>query len=362
MAVVVQCFHCNAVLELDEGFRGGVCRCSGCGSLLQVPRGERDPKAPRRVRPAGPPAPTPGNNAAPASGADPRSPRPSANRPPSMDASGLSSGLRQVHKTRPITAHSRRSDGKTELAVAAPEPPAAPPPLLPSSTRDVQPRNRLLWTALALVALIAAIIVVLVMMFMVEDDPATLPVAPASTPAAVPAREASFAGIPLTGRRILLSVDGSVSMTDGFDYLRRGILRTTHRLAPNQPMLVVLWTEDGLRQVPASGFGQGGDAWHKELQDQLAAFSPQGSSDAGKSMRATLELAGPGDQVFFVTAKNSLPLAMAEGVLEARKENVRIDGIRLATQETPDLLEHLAKQTTGQYLFMTFSELDQATR
>ena len=38
--VVVQCFHCNAVMELDEGFRGGVCRCSGCvDRFCRCPRG-----------------------------------------------------------------------------------------------------------------------------------------------------------------------------------------------------------------------------------------------------------------------------------------------------------------------------------
>ena len=53
MAVIVQCFHCNAILELDEGFRGGVCRCSTCGSLLQVPKSE-EKKVGRKVRPATP--------------------------------------------------------------------------------------------------------------------------------------------------------------------------------------------------------------------------------------------------------------------------------------------------------------------
>src|SRR4051812_47529249 len=53
MAVVVQCFHCNAILELDEAFRGGVCRCSECGSLLQVPKSE-GPKAAKKARPATP--------------------------------------------------------------------------------------------------------------------------------------------------------------------------------------------------------------------------------------------------------------------------------------------------------------------
>ncbi|NNM87236.1 MAG: hypothetical protein HKL95_01820, partial [Phycisphaerae bacterium] len=37
MAIIVQCHKCSKVLELDDGFRGGVCRCSSCGTLLQVP-------------------------------------------------------------------------------------------------------------------------------------------------------------------------------------------------------------------------------------------------------------------------------------------------------------------------------------
>jgi hypothetical protein len=193
-----------------------------------------------------------------------------------------------------------------------------------------------------------------------ESAPAQRTAPSPPTPATSPGRETAFAGIPLTGRRILISVDGAASMADGFDYLRRGIFRTAQRLAPNQPMIVVLWTEDGLRQL--GGFGSGSESWQKNLQDQLTAFSPVGSSDAEKSMLATLELAGPGDQVLFITAKRSLPMAIAGNVLGARKEPVRIDGIRLAIQETPDLLETLAKETSGQYLFMTVSELDQATR
>ena len=53
MAVVVQCYHCNAILELDDGFRGGVCRCSTCGTLLQVPKGDAAPGTGRIARPAG---------------------------------------------------------------------------------------------------------------------------------------------------------------------------------------------------------------------------------------------------------------------------------------------------------------------
>jgi hypothetical protein len=59
MAVHVHCTQCAADLEVDEGFRGGVCRCSSCGTLLAVPpegggEGEGAPPPRRRQRPANP--------------------------------------------------------------------------------------------------------------------------------------------------------------------------------------------------------------------------------------------------------------------------------------------------------------------
>jgi hypothetical protein len=148
MPVVVQCFHCNAVLELDDGFRGGVCRCGTCGSLLQVPKGEADapPKA-KRVRPAVPPGPvTPPSrmeDTGLSSGAlDPR-----------RSDSGLSSGL--VHKTSPIamTAKLARKPARAE----APSPPKPVAAEMKNATRTPQERGNLLLSIIILL-LIAGIL------------------------------------------------------------------------------------------------------------------------------------------------------------------------------------------------------------
>ncbi|MHC4994859.1 MAG: hypothetical protein ACYTGQ_07385 [Planctomycetota bacterium] len=47
----ITCPQCESGLEVDEGFRGGVCRCSQCGSLLTVP----DEKGPQIVESLGRP-------------------------------------------------------------------------------------------------------------------------------------------------------------------------------------------------------------------------------------------------------------------------------------------------------------------
>ncbi len=52
MSLVVQCFQCSQYLELDEGFRGAICRCSHCGTLLEVP--DERGKTAKKKRPAAP--------------------------------------------------------------------------------------------------------------------------------------------------------------------------------------------------------------------------------------------------------------------------------------------------------------------
>jgi hypothetical protein len=369
MAVVVQCYHCNAVLELDEGFRGGVCRCSGCGSLLQVPRGEQDKRAPRPARPAAPPSPSANASPPPPASGDSRSPRPS----PSIDAHTLSSGLNQVHKTRPINKTSKKTlkkpgeSGASSAGVvshsagrsAATEPPPSSTPLPRFPPLPRRRNNRLLWAAIGAIILIGLAVVGLLGVYMLRHD--AEPPAEAAAPPAALSKENSFANIPLTGRRVILSFDGAASMADAFDFLRRGTLRAANRINPDQQMLVTLWTDDGLKQLPSSGFGKG-EGWAREIEPHLQAFAPGGVSDAEKCMTAALHLAEPGDQVIFVTAKPDLPAALAIGVLPARKENVRIDGVKLNTQDTPSPLETLAKVSGGLYLYMSVSELDQVTR
>jgi hypothetical protein len=200
MAVVVQCFHCNAVLELDDGFRGGVCRCGTCGSLLQVPRGEQEAPA-RRTRPAAPPpAPpaAPGSAAGaprsanpPSSATDPGISRgpftPAARRPDPNPGSGVpaavqnateadvsSSTLRQIHQTRPVAPAASKKSAKSAppagrsnsvdvpVATAAASPAAGKSPTAiqsPPALQELKRTSTLLWVALALCAVLAIIVI-----------------------------------------------------------------------------------------------------------------------------------------------------------------------------------------------------------
>jgi hypothetical protein len=171
MSVVVQCFHCSAILELDDGFRGGVCRCSSCGSLLQVPRGEDGIPTGKKVRPAMPPPPTspttPVQNAT-SSKLDVGISRgqfdvPSSSQIRRQDI-GVSSGLGRVHQTTPIAPSSKQSRLGEKSNVITPRAAA-------------QRRRVIFWMGLLLALLIIAMLASLVIYYIYYYEPA-LPLPP----------------------------------------------------------------------------------------------------------------------------------------------------------------------------------------
>jgi hypothetical protein len=199
MAVVVQCFHCNAVLELDEGFRGGVCRCSSCGSLLQVPRGEQDPPpAGRKIRPAAPSAAP--RKPVPASPGEPGLSNSLGQSSGALSSSGLSSGMQRVHRTKPVAPAPAKSKSSPKSSANARSPGASRPgftPLPPSDTPDHLPPpdpdsrvpqlpatspppdpvnpaqvfkrdGRLLWMAAAVIVAITLLVIVAVIFFILR--------------------------------------------------------------------------------------------------------------------------------------------------------------------------------------------------
>jgi hypothetical protein len=211
------------------------------------------------------------------------------------------------------------------------------------------------------VLVVAVTITVIAMAMTGEPAPrAGLPVTTAPEEAIAPPAPpapAAFVGIPLAGKRVILSIDGGSSMSDSFDFLRRGVLRSAERLAAGKELRVVLWNDSGVSALPPASAGHTGP-----LKEALEAAVPQGASDPEQSMKATLALAESGDQVLFVTAKFNLPEGLSAAVLKEAQPNVRIDGVKLVSHDAPSPLEAMARATGGQYVFLAPSDLDQATR
>lgn len=160
MAVLVQCQQCKTTMELDEGFRGGVCRCSGCGALVQVPRSMEEGVA-RGARPARPEGNGGGSVAGERVGGD---------------LGGSSSGLRgprpvpNVARTKvpPSPKGDAKNPERTPLVSEKTTMPAVPPP---PSVGAVRKNNFRLWMGISLLILIVGIIVVGVAIYVVTGEP-----------------------------------------------------------------------------------------------------------------------------------------------------------------------------------------------
>ena len=174
MAVVVQCYNCDTILELDEGFRGGVCRCSTCGSLLQVPKASGG-SAPR-ARPAAPgtavtDVPRPANPNADTGLSrgqfDPR--QGSGQRPAVPDLGGSSSGLRPGRPAAPTATKIERSKPIIDTTHPA------------HQAEQARKSRTLIWLGLCLAGLITVTVVVLVVVFVINSGRETNPHGNSST-------------------------------------------------------------------------------------------------------------------------------------------------------------------------------------
>ena len=336
MAVVVQCYHCSNILELDEGFRGGVCRCSQCGSLLQVPRanaaeagarerpaapgarpespgrpetpgagtglsrGQFDPRSGSGVRPARPDAP-------PGTGAFARRPDPaevSAGRGVASSVAGGGVGVRKVEKVLPLDA----VGGIPSVAV---------------HVRQIKKSRNMLWLGLglALVVVVLGVVALVVVMMSTGGENGKKTTGGGEvrggtvtgggttgggttgggtvTPAVV---RTGFFGVELTGARVVIAIDAGQSMQDVYDFVSKGAMTALEGMRPEQQAKIAIWRTPGPVVLPASGWTNKSNltGLRKELNDIFAS----GGHDAEANMTAVMKLGA--DQVIFITGKTGM--------------------------------------------------------
>lgn len=370
MAVVVQCYHCSNILELDEGFRGGVCRCSECGSLLQVPKASSTgtPKA----RPAAPGAAVTQPQRPANPNADPGLSRgqfdPKNQVPQPQDLGGSSSGL---SRARPSAPSAVSAPPKIEKVTPLSGPSS---PVHQQQQKAVGKNNMLLLVAGAIGFLLLVIVVVIVVVVASSNDKTTNTgggttntntgssggggTPEVKPPERVVVKGPNFATLPLVGKRIVIAVDAASSMQDSFDYVRRAVYQAVESLETDQRLMVAVWTSDGVKQVPSAGFVGKGEL--RTIREQLDDVPTRGSTDAARSMKAALGVGG--DQVIFVTAKFGLMPDLAPSVLASAKPGQRIDGLKITAEDNPSPLQMMADKTNGRFLFITQTQLEEIVR
>jgi len=357
MAVVVQCYNCSNILELDDGFRGGVCRCSQCGSLLQVPKGSTS-DAPKS-RPAAPSA---------QGGAAPRPANPGGD-------TGLSRGqLDPRSPARAAVSDDPRSGIQALSEVSsistAPAPVHKPTP----AEKVVGKKNkRLLYWAIGLMIFVGIGAVALLAWFVASntgqvktDDNAAGATGAAVAGVHLPGGAASPAPevlngpvllgrIPLAKSKVVFSLDGGSSGRDSFDWVRLAVKNSIGNMKADQRFIIAVWTESGMIQFPKTGWAS--KATLDNFLPDFDNYTAHGAADAAASMKQSLALQA--DQVIFVTAKDGLDPGIAGDVLAARGATQRLDAIKIGEEQGDSPLGPITSKGGGKFISkLAVSELE----
>ncbi len=424
MAIVVQCHQCSKILHLDDGFRGGVCRCGGCGTLLRVPKDAGEQKQTSRPDEPGkaakqtdrpesplqdpglsrgtltgqnaprPPDPATSSGAFASSGARNRPTSPvSPNRPvPSTADSDALTGLEALAAMAPATSDgtksgsgrpvpqpgvksgrsgSLKSPGNTATKATkvpqaipiAPErtgksKPKSPPAIREALVVDTSRGSPLLLWIFIGAGIVFVIAVVIILIAVLHQSSGSSPGAKSlgggSTGGStfkVTQGGPRFLNIPLVGKRIIFSLDGSSANTNSFNLVADQVKLAVETLSGDQKFKIAIWRGDRLHLLPKAGWLTAGTA--RTSLSSLMNFTAYGSSDATICMPGSLKLGG--DQIIFVTAKAILPNHITKLVAAARTHSQRIDTISVDGERKD--LANIAQEDDGIFRMVSNSEL-----
>lgn len=386
MSLLVQCYKCGKVLELDDGFRGGVCRCSQCGALLRVPMADT-----RQVQKSRPVEPT-ASKAKPITGvtgashskddgdnrtssARPEAPSTSSSRqlrPESPGAIAGSGGMRPARPESPLTENlSQRPirPGESDTGVSSgvhpkhlhpdQHPPDVREPPAAVGWRDDSRWRK--WSNLPIgvyagllagILLIVVIIIVLAIRALTGMGQSTSMVhSRKASPVVAAAGQVRFLQIPIQAKTVVFSLDGSSANAGSFNMLAALVKRTVTKLPTSTRVKIAIWEPTGLKVYPAHG-------WLTPKTTDIAlskllAYSPYGSTSITKMMLRTLQLGAA--QNIITTQKIIVPGKLAATVGRTVSSKQKIDIISVNGEE--HILKKIAQATGGQFHMISLTDL-----
>ena len=340
--ITVNCSHCKAVLEMDDAFAGGVCRCHYCGTIQSVPAHAR------RV-PAQSAAATP---AARANGA--------AAPAKSSNGDGLDA-LADVVASSGLSRGALRS---------APPQPAAP------AVRHVDyaqpPQQKKLLVPLIIAGGVIALLLVLVAYLLFATTttvPATISGTGGArgTPPGVPGGEAAvvvpkgphFCGISLDGiPSVVFVVDRGRATAELFDTLKEAIYRSLESLEPGQKFQIIFWDNAD----PAAAYPKEGlvDVSAQEIEAARAQFADVLAEGRAKPDGAVRRAAKSRPVAIVIVTGKAFDLD--EGLVRTVQDAVKgtttkVHTIALRSDDGNTVLKEIADKTHGEFKVITAKEL-----
>lgn len=341
--IYLTCPQCSSELEIDDGFRGGVCRCFSCGTLMTVPESPEPVAAETRARPE-----TPGDLMKSKSGSKSPPRRPAA--PPPAPA-----------KSPPQQGHRISADSKNRAMTASGR-------IIDLSMVQVPVARKSRRRTVVRASMIGVFsVIVLIMVGFIAYGFHHLTAAPPDIdahsvntdqfgydPQVNPflLKKPNFMGLPLAPRTVLMA-DGSGAMRNYFDGVKIAIQTTLPKLDAEQQVQVVLWRESVPFVFPAQ-LTPAKNTSQLLLNQKLDELFARGAISARPAFAVALQ-AKP-DLLIMVAHFLPSSAEMKQVAQQVRNAGVRLDVVLLDNSD--DDLKKLAQDTGGKYVEVSSGDLN----
>jgi hypothetical protein len=376
--ISIHCTQCKQLLEMDDAFAGGVCRCQYCGTIQTVPRkrnggsgskskGSSSSKALYKrgsgdsgvVEGAGAPAGATGTKggSSPGTGLDELA-----------QAVATSSGLTRGSLSKP-PPKPRSGSGSTGTT-AADENGSAAPPARPGPRRQSAKLPLMIAGGVVAVLLLGA-----GLHFALKSSaPPANPTgkggttnnqggngatgAPQSPTEEVKPVGPSFAGVSLPVGSVVYLIDRSQANDDVLDTVKEAVYRSARSLGPERKFQVILWhhTDEGTFAYPDNGLAPATkeqvDAAKKRLEDVVS----YGTTDLKQTMVKAMQ--SHPDVILIMTAKGFQleheNVAAVREVMQGAATQVHTFSLGEAESAT---LKQIADEHNGDYREVPYKRL-----
>lgn len=326
--IKLNCTNCQTILEIDEAFAGGVCRCKHCSAIQTVP-GKAKGKAVAVKKPAKVLyKKKTRDDAVPSSGLDELA--------QIISSSGLSGQL--------MVAPPRRKQKKMMLMVGG--------------------------------GAAALLVVVIVAVLLLRPPPqqavavetssvAAMPVAApgASAPAPVAKKvDPNFCGVPLKEQTVIYVLDRGSGTSELFSYLKEAALRSASSLGEKRKFQIVFWFNGSEDAYPTAGPTYATQANVELARKALDAIYAHGQSDAETALQKAMSTSP--EAIILATGKGGqLDDTFVNQVMQVRKDRtVKIHTFDLGGTEGSAAMKSIAHTTGGGSHLISEAQLKQSAK
>jgi hypothetical protein len=346
--ITITCTNCQTLLEIDDAFAGGVCRCRHCGTIQTVPAVARRPSRP--VGPGEAVPPPPAYAAKPAH--HEQVPPPAAYapaQPPGFSATPSGTGLDEIAAAVASSGlvGTGLSGGRLRKALSGTGSPSI------DAGQAASARQKQVLAIVgggAGVLLLMGILLGYALSGGTNEDgnarnPAPAPPPPGQGTGPTPViASASFLGIPIKGPTVVYFIDRGAGTREVFDGVREAVSKSLESLKPETRFQVVFWdvlTEQ--RAWPADSMTEATPANIEAAISYLQDTSAYRTSSYERPLREALKL-NPAD-LFIVSGKGELTEVDVKAVgklVKAAGGTTRIHAVGVGNNSSPAALQGMA--------------------